>query len=101
VGDNARMHPAAKIVFWQRTKRLTQLLLGIWLAINLLLPWFARDLDHFRAFGFPAAYWLLAEGALAAYLAIVVVYVVVMERLEASRDDNLDATGKGAGPGSA
>ena len=69
--------------FWLRTRRLTLGLLATWLAINLLVPWFARDLDKFEVFGFPLGFWLSAQGALLLYLLIIVVYVLAMDRMEA------------------
>lgn len=69
--------------FWLRTRRLTLGLLVLWLAINLAVPWFARELDTLAGFGFPLGYWLSAEGALLLYLLIIVVYVLAMDRLEA------------------
>jgi putative solute:sodium symporter small subunit len=77
------MRSTAKSVFWARTKMLTGVLLGAWLGVNLLVPWFARDLNSVHAFGFPLGYWLAAEGSLLVYLLIIVVYVVAMDRLEA------------------
>ncbi len=77
------MSPAARTRFWQRTVRLTLGLLGCWLAVNLLVPWFARDLHVWQGFGFPVGYWLAAQGALLLYLLIIIVYVIVMDRLEA------------------
>ena len=77
------MPDAARRLFWSRTKRLTAVLLLAWLLINLIVPWFARDLDGLRAFSFPAGDWLAAEGALLLYLLIVVIYVWAMERLDA------------------
>jgi len=68
--------------FWRQTKRLTGGLLVVWLAVNLLVPWFARDLNAWQVFGFPLGFWLAAEGALLVYLAIIVAYVVAMDRLE-------------------
>ena len=78
------MTSAARSVFWSRTKRLTGALLVVWLCVNLLVPWFARDLDAVQAYGFPLGYWLAAEGSLLVYLLIIAVYVVAMDRLEAS-----------------
>ncbi len=77
------MVSAARHAFWRTTLRITLLLLTAWLAINLLVPWFARDLDALHGFGFPAGYWMAAEGTLLVYLLIIVVYVVAMDRLEA------------------
>jgi len=90
--------------FWRHTRRLTGALLGVWLAVSLLVPWFARDLAAWQVFGFPLSYWLAAEGALLLYLAIIVAYVIGMERLEAAFLDSAhEAAGgtDGAGPGSA
>ena len=61
--------------FWRNTRRLTGALLGLWLAVTLLVPWFARDLGAWQVFGFPLGYWLAAKGALLLYLAIIVAYV--------------------------
>ena len=74
----------AKQAFWGRTKRLTLALGGLWLAVNLAVPWFARDLNTWQLFGFPMGYWLAAEGTLFVYLGIIVVYALVMDRYEAS-----------------
>ena len=76
------MSLAARHVFWSRTKSLTLLMLAAWLLVNLLVPWFARDLGVLRFFGFSLGYWLAAEGALAIYLLLIVVYVLAMDRLE-------------------
>ncbi len=94
------MTTATRTVFWARTKMLTGGLLLIWLAVNLLLPWFARDLNAVQAFGFPLGYWLVAEGSLFIYLLIILIYVVAMDRLEARCvDDADDAVGPaGSGP---
>ncbi len=69
--------------FWVGTKWLTGWLLAVWMLVNLLGPWFARDLNKLQLSGFPLGYWIAAQGALLAYLAIVVIYVVRMDRLEA------------------
>jgi putative solute:sodium symporter small subunit len=77
------MSLTAHAAFWARTKRWTLGLLLVWLLVNLGLPWFARDLNAFRLAGFPAGYWLAAQGALLIYLLVIVAYVWAMDRLEA------------------
>jgi putative solute:sodium symporter small subunit len=89
------MSNTARPVFWARTKALTGVLLAVWLGVNLLVPWFARDLNALHAFGFPLGYWLAAEGCLLVYLLIIVVYVVAMERLESAC---MDDAGEAAAP---
>ena len=95
------MTSPARSVFWARTKTLTGVLLLVWLGVNLLVPWFARDLNALQAFGFPLGYWLAAEGSLLAYLLIIVVYVVAMDRLEAACLDASHDAGHDAGDDSA
>lgn len=87
--------------FWRRARRWTLGLLGLWLAVNLAVPWFARDLNRWQVFGFPAGYWLAAEGALLIYLLIIVAYVLVMDRLEAALlrgEAGAQTTGEAAAP---
>jgi putative solute:sodium symporter small subunit len=91
------MPVAARHQFWVRTKSLTLLLLLAWLLVNLLVPWFARDLSSQRFFGFPLGYWLAAEGALLIYLLLIVIYVIAMDRLELAYLQQA-AAGEAAGP---
>ncbi len=87
------MTPAARTTFWTQARRLTLMLLLAWLGLNLVVPWFARDLNSLEALGFPLGYWLASGGMLLLYLAIIVIYVVAMDRLEARAlaDDGEDA----------
>jgi len=77
------MRLLAKERFWARTLRLTLLLLSVWLAANLMVPWWAAGLNRWTVWGFPLGYWLAAEGLLLLYLAIIVLHVLVMEWQEA------------------
>lgn len=85
--------------FWKLTLRLTLGLLAAWLVLNLCVPWFARDLNTWRIFGFPGGFWFAAEGALLLYLLIIVVYSMAMDRLERRYLDDIDAAEqRGSGP---
>lgn len=77
------VHRTAEGRLWAGTRRLTLALLLLWLLVSVGGPWFARDLNRLQVFGFPAGYWVAAQGALFAFLAIVVLCVWGMERLEA------------------
>lgn len=87
-------------IFWLKARRWTLGLLLAWLAVNLCVPWFARDLDRFSFLGFPLGYWLAAEGALFVYVLLIAVYVFVMDRLESAllAQTSADAPGAGAAP---
>ena len=67
---------------WLRTRRLTALLLAIWLLASLAGPWFARPLDSLQVLGVPLGYWLVAQGFMLLYLLLIIVYVVWMSRIE-------------------
>ncbi len=83
------MRQSADERLWARTRGLTLVLLFLWLVISLAGPWFARDLNRLQVFGFPAGYWVAAQGALLAFLAIVLLCVWFMERLEARHEAEL------------
>lgn len=86
---------------WASTRRLTLALLLFWLLVSVGGPWFARDLNSLQVFGFPAGYWVAAQGALFGFLAIVALCVWGMERLEARYQAEVaarDAAPAGAAP---
>lgn len=68
--------------YWARLRSLTVVLLCIWLAITLLVPWFARDLNAWQLAGMPLGLWMASQGAITLYLALIVVYAVVSDVLE-------------------
>ncbi len=78
------MNERSRYLFWQRARRWTLALLGVWLVVSLGVPWFARELDRYSVLGFPLGYWLQGQGALFIYLALIAAYVAVMDRLEAA-----------------
>jgi putative solute:sodium symporter small subunit len=89
------MGPMTPNGLWTLTKRMTGALLALWLVMSLVGPWFARDLDRLTGQGRSFGFWVAAEGALLIYLAIVVVYVIAMDRIERRY---LDADGLAADP---
>ncbi|MBK1713435.1 DUF4212 domain-containing protein [Rubrivivax gelatinosus] len=74
---------------WQRTRRLTLWLLGIWFGVTFVVAFFARELD-FRLFGSPFSFWVAAQGAPIVYLVLVWVYALVMDRRDDERGDPAD-----------
>jgi putative solute:sodium symporter small subunit len=87
--DNAAMPEDRHRLLWRRTRRVTALLLAVWLSANLAGPWLARPLNGVHLAGLPLGYWLAAQGFLLLYLVIIVAYVVWMNRLEARFHDQL------------
>jgi len=77
----ARIH-AARAAHWARTRRLTALLLALWLATGFCTVFFARDLAHWSVFGWPLSFYLAAQGASLIYLAIIGAYAWRMRMLD-------------------
>ncbi|WP_431048261.1 DUF4212 domain-containing protein [Roseateles sp. L2-2] len=62
--------------------RLTLMLLVVWALVTFAVAYFARALS-FDFFGWPFSFWVGSQGALMVYVAIVVIYAIVMNRREA------------------
>jgi putative solute:sodium symporter small subunit len=73
---------AARALHWSRARRLTVVLLGLWLAVGFCTVFFARDLAHLSVFGWPLSFYLAAQGASLTYLAIIGVYAWRMRVLD-------------------
>ncbi len=68
---------------WQKTRRLTLVLLLIWILVTFVLNWFARELNTLVIFGFPLGFYMGAQGLLVVYLLIIWFYNRQMRRLDA------------------
>src|SRR5437764_4451661 len=77
----ARVH-AARTAHWARTRRLTALLLALWLATGFCTVFYARDLANLSVFGWPLSFYLAAQGASLIYLAIIGAYAWRMRVLD-------------------
>ena len=67
--------------YWSRTRRVTALLMAVWLVVTFVVAYFARELS-FAFFGWPFSWWVAAQGALLVYVLIVVFYARYMNRLD-------------------
>jgi putative solute:sodium symporter small subunit len=70
--------------YWQRTLRVTAVLLAIWFVVTFGVSYFARELD-FSFFGWPFSFWVASQGALIVYVLIVAFYAHHMNRLDDER----------------
>ena len=74
--------PLTRAQHWERTRRLTALLLALWLLITFCAAFFARELAGLSVFGWPLSFYLAAQGASLVYLAILAIYAWRMRRLD-------------------
>ena len=54
----------------------------MWFGVTFVGGYFASELNTVSFLGFPLGFYLFAQGALLIYLAIIVIYVVAMNRLD-------------------
>ncbi len=73
---------AARTMHWRRARRLTALLLALWFGATVLTVFFARELSSLSVAGWPLSFYLAAQGAQLAYLAIIGVYALAMNRID-------------------
>ncbi len=73
---------AARAVHWRRTRRLTVVLLALWLATGFCTVYFARELSHVTVFGWPLSFYMAAQGAALICLAIIGAYAWRMRRFD-------------------
>jgi putative solute:sodium symporter small subunit len=66
--------------YWQRTLRLTAILLAVWFVVTYVAGFFARELNAMTMFGFPVGFYIAAQGALIVYVVIIGYYARVMNR---------------------
>ena len=67
---------------WRHTRRVTGILLLLWLATSFGAAFFARELAGLTLFGWPLSFYLAAQGASLVYLAIIGVYAWRMRWLD-------------------
>ena len=93
-----RLLLATRARHWQRTRRLTMLLLAVWLATTFCSVFFARELTGLSVFGWPLSFYLAAQGAALIYLAIIGVYALCMRRFDVHFGHQLGQDGAAVAP---
>ena len=70
--------------YWRSNLRIVGVLLTLWFVVSFLLSIvFVDALDTIRIGGFGLGFWLAQQGSIYLYLILIVVYLVLMDRLDA------------------
>ncbi len=69
--------------YWQKTRRLTLVLLTIWVGITFVLSWFSDWLNQWQFLSFPLGFYMAAQGSLLVYLLLIWIYNHRMRQLDA------------------
>jgi len=83
---------AVRAFHWRRTRRLTAVLLALWVATGFCTVFFARELARITVFGWPLSFYMAAQGAALICLAIIGLYAWRMRRLDAAYARALEET---------
>ena len=88
----ARAHRA----YWRFNIALIALLMAIGGVVSFGLPLFAQRFESVRVAGFPLPFYFGAQGAILVYVALIVVYILLMQiadarLLRAARTEPRDA----------
>lgn len=79
--------------YWRFNLALIAVLMTIGFAVSFIAPLFAHALDGLRFAGFSLPFYLGAQGAILIYVALVVVYIVLMQHadrvLQAAREADM------------
>lgn len=67
--------------YWQKTLRITAILMAIWFVVTFVVGYFARELN-FNFFGWPFSFYMGAQGSLIIYVAIIWYYASFMNKLD-------------------
>jgi putative solute:sodium symporter small subunit len=81
-GDQYARQAAQRAAHWLATRRLTLVLMALWLCTGFGTVFFARELSRFTVFGWPLSFYMAAQGASLVSLAIIAVYAWRMQRLD-------------------
>ncbi len=68
--------------YWQSTRRLTAILMSGWFVLTFGTIFFARELSGLRFFGWPLSFYLLAQGLILFYAALIAIYAWRMDKLD-------------------
>ena len=71
-------------IHWEKTRRLTYVVLALWFVFSILTPWFARELDAFTFLGFELGYYLIVQGSLIVFVLLIVGQNLLQDRIDDS-----------------
>ena len=72
----------ARLAHWNATRRMTIILLLIWLFTGFSSIFFARELTGLTLFGWPLSFYMAAQGSSLVSLVIIGFYAWRMRRLD-------------------
>jgi putative solute:sodium symporter small subunit len=69
--------------YWRFNLALIAVLMTLGFIVSFGLPLFAQRFEHVRVAGFPLPFYFGAQGAILVYVALILVYIVLMQVADA------------------
>lgn len=69
-------------IHWEKTRRLTFIVLAIWFVFGLVLPYFANALNSMSFLGFPLGYYFPVQGSLIVFVVMIVVHNMLQDGID-------------------
>jgi putative solute:sodium symporter small subunit len=70
-------------IYWKKNLRYLAILLTIWFAVSFGAGILFKDaLDAFQIGGFPLGFWFAQQGSIYVFVALIFVYVRLMNKLD-------------------
>ncbi|MEK9721148.1 MAG: DUF4212 domain-containing protein [Quisquiliibacterium sp.] len=74
---------ARRKIHWTKTRNLTYLILVLWAAFGILVPWFAKELNSMSFLGFKLGYYFVVQGSLIAFVVMIIVHNIAQDKIDA------------------
>jgi putative solute:sodium symporter small subunit len=85
--------------YWRKNVFVMALLLVVWAVVGLGCGvLFADSLNQFRLGGFPLGFWFAQQGSIAVFVILILVYALVLNRLDAGHHRDLERLNKDRKP---
>ncbi|SVE53922.1 uncharacterized protein METZ01_LOCUS506776 [marine metagenome] len=69
--------------YWRENLTIVAVLLAVWFVVSYLLSIvFVDDLNKYTLGGFPLGFWIAEQGSLYVFVALIFIYVWLMNRLD-------------------
>ena len=69
-------------IHWEKTRKLTWIVLVIWFVFAFVFPWFAKELNAFSFLGFELGYYFPVQGSLIVFVLLIVVQNLLQDKID-------------------
>lgn len=78
-----RQYMATRSKHWKATKRLTFIMVLLWIVFGILFPYVFTDyLNQYRMAGFQLGFWMTMQGSIITFVVLLFVYSILMDRID-------------------